>query len=175
MAVLSLVKLYFLARHDDLVHSQSFLNHCPFLFYLQKNQAFKTTFVAMRALTPSIITVLFFTLVQLISAQSHINRNSHEKRFPSSLQRRHTTHLAKRFSGSFTFYAVGLGSCGSTNVPSDFVRLTLGFLALLLIFSNKDCCHEHSCRSPRFIQDSLLIRTPAIYQQLVFPGYHYHV
>ena len=88
----------------------------------------------MGALTPSIIAVLFFTLVQLISAQSHLSGNSHEKMFPGSLQRRHTTHLAKRFSNArLTYYIVGLGACGHTNQPSDFVRLTLGFLVLLLI------------------------------------------
>ncbi|KAF8264291.1 RlpA-like double-psi beta-barrel-protein domain-containing protein-containing protein [Lactarius quietus] len=75
----------------------------------------------MRALAPSIITLLFFSLVQLVSAQSHLKRNSHEKRFPSSLQRRHTTHLAKRFNGAFTYYAVGVGACGATNQPSDFI------------------------------------------------------
>lgn len=80
----------------------------------------------MRSLTPSIITILFFILVQLTSAQSHMKRNS-------ALQRRHTTHLAKRFDGPMTYYAVGLGACGNTNVPSDYVRLTLPFLAQLLI------------------------------------------
>jgi hypothetical protein len=74
----------------------------------------------MRSLTSTII-VLFFSLVQLISAESFMRRTSHEKRLPNSLQRRHTTHLAKRISGSFTYYAVGLGSCGTTNVPSDFI------------------------------------------------------
>ena len=84
----------------------------------------------MRALTPSIIVVLFSTLVQLISAQLH----PHEKKFSGSLQRRHTTHLAKRFSQArLTYFAVGLGACGHTNKPSDFVRLRIGFLSLLLI------------------------------------------
>jgi hypothetical protein len=88
----------------------------------------------MGALTPSIIAVLFFTLFQLVSAQSHLKGNSHEKRFSGSLQRRHTTHLAKRFSNAqFTYYIVGVGACGHDNKPSDFVSLTLGFLALLLI------------------------------------------
>jgi len=73
----------------------------------------------MRTLTPSIIAVLFFTLVQLISAQSHLK---HEKRFSGSLQRRHTTHLAKRFSNArFTYYVVGVGACGHDNQPSDFI------------------------------------------------------
>ncbi|KAN0140174.1 RlpA-like double-psi beta-barrel-protein domain-containing protein-containing protein [Lactarius tabidus] len=77
--------------------------------------------------TTSTIIVLFFSLVQLISAESFMRRTSHEKRSPNALQRRHTTHLAKRFSGSFTYYAVGLGSCGTTNVPSDFiVALNIG-------------------------------------------------
>ncbi len=132
----------------------------------------------MRALTPSIVTVLFFTLVQLISAQSHLNRNSHEKRFPGSLQRRHTTHLAKRFANArFTYYVVGLGACGHRNKPSDFVRLTLGFLTLLLItFPNKDRCPKLSCGSPHFIQDFLLTRKPAIWQRwLLWRDYHYYV
>jgi len=68
----------------------------------------------MRSLTPSIIAIIFFTFVQLTSAQMHMKRNS-------ALQRRHTTHLAKRFSGPMTYYAVGLGACGNTNVPSDFI------------------------------------------------------
>jgi len=76
----------------------------------------------MGALTPSIIAVLFFTLFQLVSAQSHLKGNSHEKRFSGSLQRRHTTHLAKRFSNAqFTYYIVGVGACGHDNKPSDFI------------------------------------------------------
>ncbi|KAI9466562.1 hypothetical protein BJY52DRAFT_1232825 [Lactarius psammicola] len=76
----------------------------------------------MHALTPSIITVLFFTLVQLIYAQSPLKGNLHEKRFSGSLQRRHTTHLAKRFANArFTYYIVGLGACGHRNQPSDFI------------------------------------------------------
>ena len=114
--------LTYIFRYDDFVHRQSFPNHCPF-FYLQKKIII---FAAMRSLTPSIITILFFILVQLTSAQSHMKRNS-------ALQRRHTTHLAKRFDGPMTYYAVGLGACGNTNVPSDYVRLTLPFLAQLLI------------------------------------------
>ena len=39
----------------------------------------------------SIITVLIFTLVQLISAQLHMKKNSQDKRFPSSLQCTHNT------------------------------------------------------------------------------------
>ncbi|KAH9056392.1 RlpA-like double-psi beta-barrel-protein domain-containing protein-containing protein [Lactarius vividus] len=74
----------------------------------------------MRALTQSIATVIFFTLFQLISAQSRLKGNSHEKRFP--IQRRHTTHLAKRFANArFTYYVVGLGACGHYNKPSDFI------------------------------------------------------
>ncbi|KAH9174805.1 plant expansin [Lactarius sanguifluus] len=66
----------------------------------------------MRALTHSIVTVLFFTLVQLISARSQLKRRSHEK----------TTHLAKRFNHArFTYYDVGLGTCGHYNKPNDFI------------------------------------------------------
>ncbi|KAH8999538.1 RlpA-like double-psi beta-barrel-protein domain-containing protein-containing protein [Lactarius akahatsu] len=73
----------------------------------------------MRALMQSIVTVLFFTLVQLISAQA---RKSHEKRSPGSIQRRHTTHLAKRFANArFTYYVDGTGACGHYNKPSDFI------------------------------------------------------
>ncbi|KAH9037639.1 RlpA-like double-psi beta-barrel-protein domain-containing protein-containing protein [Lactarius pseudohatsudake] len=76
----------------------------------------------MRALTQSIVTVLFFTLVQLISAQARLKGKSHEKRSPGSIQRRHTTHLAKRFANArFTYYVDGLGACGHTNKPSDFI------------------------------------------------------
>ncbi|KAH8984925.1 plant expansin [Lactarius akahatsu] len=68
----------------------------------------------MRALTQSIVTqaVLFFALVRLISAQSQLKEKSHEK----------TTHPAKRFDGArFTYYDVGLGTCGHYNKPSDFI------------------------------------------------------
>ncbi|KAI9448483.1 hypothetical protein H4582DRAFT_1766883, partial [Lactarius indigo] len=76
----------------------------------------------MRALTQSIVVVLFFTLVRLISAQSLLKGNSHEKRLSGSIQRRHTTHLAKRFANArFTYYVVGLGACGQYNKPSDFI------------------------------------------------------
>ncbi|KAJ3473943.1 hypothetical protein NLI96_g12739 [Meripilus lineatus] len=38
------------------------------------------------------------------------------------MERDTNTHLAKRFSNArFTWYNVGLGACGRTNVPSDFV------------------------------------------------------
>ncbi|KAH9172139.1 RlpA-like double-psi beta-barrel-protein domain-containing protein-containing protein [Lactarius sanguifluus] len=76
----------------------------------------------MRALAQSIVTVLFFTLVQLISAQARLKGKSHEKRSPGSIQRRHTTHLAKRFANArFTYYVTGQGACGHYNKPSDFI------------------------------------------------------
>ncbi|KAH9065085.1 RlpA-like double-psi beta-barrel-protein domain-containing protein-containing protein [Lactarius deliciosus] len=76
----------------------------------------------MRALTQSIVTLLFFTLVQLISAQARLKGRSHEKRSPGSIQRRHTTHLAKRFANArFTYYVDGTGACGHFNQPSDFI------------------------------------------------------
>ncbi|KEP55574.1 rare lipoprotein A-like double-psi beta-barrel protein [Rhizoctonia solani 123E] len=31
------------------------------------------------------------------------------------------SNLQKRFSGTATYYAVGLGACGQNNVPSDFI------------------------------------------------------
>ncbi|KAJ3473942.1 hypothetical protein NLI96_g12738 [Meripilus lineatus] len=38
------------------------------------------------------------------------------------MERDTNTHLAKRFDGArFTWFNVGLGSCGRVNVPSDFV------------------------------------------------------
>ena len=83
-----------------------------FLFFERKKN--NTSFGTMHTLTSSIITVLFFSLLHLISASPH------EKR---SLQRRHTAHLAKRYDNArLTYFADGLGACGGTNGPNDFVR-----------------------------------------------------
>ncbi|KAH9038556.1 RlpA-like double-psi beta-barrel-protein domain-containing protein-containing protein [Lactarius pseudohatsudake] len=68
------------------------------------------TSVTMRAIVTQ--AVLFFALVRLISAQPQLKEKLHEK----------TTHLAKRFDNArFTYYDVGLGTCGHYNKPSDFV------------------------------------------------------
>ena len=47
--------------------------------------------VSLASTSIIIVTVLIFTLVRLISAQSYMKKNSQEKRFSGSLQRTHNT------------------------------------------------------------------------------------
>jgi len=54
-------------------------------------------------------------------AESHGRRRHHDAQ---AIARRASgdINIHKRFDGArFTFYAVGLGACGQTNVPSDFI------------------------------------------------------
>ncbi|KZT03488.1 uncharacterized protein LAESUDRAFT_729065 [Laetiporus sulphureus 93-53] len=66
------------------------------------------------------------SLVVPLVAAGHLNRFNLHRRH-DALARNATsglTNLAKRQSFSdarFTYYAVGLGACGQTNVPSDFI------------------------------------------------------
>ncbi|TFY72337.1 hypothetical protein EVG20_g668 [Dentipellis fragilis] len=73
----------------------------------------------------SVVLSLALSLATPAAADSHgFAARSHGRRHPgvSAVESRSMSQLTKRFDNArFTFYADGLGACGKTNAPGDFI------------------------------------------------------
>lgn len=75
-------------------------------------------FVQLSCLMP-----LALSLFSVSASNAHHVRRHHAKRMDSDVVWEMDTYYKRDFSNSrFTYYADGLGACGGTNSPSDFVR-----------------------------------------------------
>ncbi|KAI6022705.1 RlpA-like double-psi beta-barrel-protein domain-containing protein-containing protein [Pisolithus marmoratus] len=72
----------------------------------------------------SVILSVLFAICSTTLGHDHLGKRSHPKRHHDGLAVRAPGDMKawKRFDNArFTYYAVGLGACGQTNQPSDFI------------------------------------------------------